>query len=69
MAVHAPPRSRARDEHEDLHEDLHESRTARPSPQAPDGLRARLFRLEQRAAPYLFVSPFFLLLIVFGSSR
>jgi len=49
-----------------VHEDLHASRTPRPAPQAPDGLRARLFRLEQRAAPYLFVSPFFLLFIIFG---
>ncbi len=37
-----------------------------PPPPPPTGLRARLFRLELKAAPYLYVSPFFLLFIAFG---
>jgi cellobiose transport system permease protein len=38
---------------------------ARP-PAPPLGLRSRLFRLEAKAAPYLYISPFFLLFIAFG---
>lgn len=56
MAVQTPPRAGADG-----------VRVAQaPPPEAPAGLRARLFRFELRAAPYLYVSPFFLLFLAFG---
>jgi len=37
-----------------------------PPPPPPTGLRSRLFRFELKAAPYLYISPFFVLFIAFG---
>ena len=56
MAVTTPPRTRG---------------AGVPAPRGTEdppreGLRSRLFSFELKAAPYLYVSPFFLLFIVFG---
>lgn len=56
MAVQTPPRAG----------DLGVAPAQVPPPPPPAGWRARLFRFELRAAPYLYVSPFFLLFIAFG---
>lgn len=37
-----------------------------PPPRPPIGWRSRLFRFELKAAPYLYISPFFVLFIAFG---
>ena len=56
MAVDTPPRASSADVAVE-----HAPRTAPPL-----GLRSRLFRFEAKAAPYLYISPFFLLFIAFG---
>lgn len=56
MAVQTPPRAGA----------AGVPVVAAPPPPPPSGLRARLFRLELRAAPYLYISPFFVLFTIFG---
>lgn len=56
MAVETPPRvSRV---------DVAVDRTPPSAP--PLGWRSRLYRFEAKAAPYLYISPFFLLFIAFG---
>lgn len=56
MAVETPPRASRTDVAVD-----HAPRSAPPL-----GLRSRLFRFEAKAAPYLYISPFFLLFVAFG---
>ena len=56
MAVETPPRA--------SRTDVAVGHAPRSAP--PLGLRSRLFRFEAKAAPYLYISPFFLLFIAFG---
>ncbi|MFC3688806.1 carbohydrate ABC transporter permease [Aquipuribacter hungaricus] len=56
MAVDTPPRA--------SRTDVAVGHAPRSEP--PLGLRSRLFRLEAKAAPYLYISPFFLLFVAFG---
>src|SRR5438876_8804899 len=40
--------------------------SVKAAPARPMGLRGRLHKLDARSSPYLYISPFFLLFLVFG---